>query len=150
MYIWIHDKYSSTASNSDYGREKLFSYDKINVSNHVCHCVVQWSRSCVHVQINWVRLPATIFSVSLYRFFFFLFFFFWPFFFLPCFKHYFSFWHFFLYSYCLPWWSCTWINIYLKLKSGILFWQRDFKSSWYAYWPSLRPDKNHKLSSKRL
>ena len=37
MYIWIHDKYSSTASNSDYGREKLFSYDKINVSNHVCH-----------------------------------------------------------------------------------------------------------------
>ena len=38
MYIWIHDKYSSTASNSDYGREKLFSYDKINVSNHVCHC----------------------------------------------------------------------------------------------------------------
>ena len=36
MYIWIHDKYSSTApaSNSVYGREKLFWYDKINFSNH--------------------------------------------------------------------------------------------------------------------
>ena len=83
MYIWIHDKYSSTASNSDYGREKLFSYDKINVSNHVCHCVVQWSRSCVHVQINRVRLPATMFSVSLYRFFFSCFFFFDRFFSCP-------------------------------------------------------------------
>ena len=27
-----------TASNSVYGREKLFWYDKINFSNHVCHC----------------------------------------------------------------------------------------------------------------
>ena len=26
------------ASNSVYGREKLFRYDKINVSSHVCHC----------------------------------------------------------------------------------------------------------------
>ena len=26
------------ASNSVYGREKLFWYDKINFSNHVCHC----------------------------------------------------------------------------------------------------------------
>ena len=31
--------------------------------------VVQWSRSCLHVQINRVRLPVTLFSVSLYRFF---------------------------------------------------------------------------------
>ena len=53
---------------------------------------------------------------------------------------------FFLYSYCWPCWSCTWINIYFKLKYGVLFWQRDYKSSWSAYWPSLRPDKNHKLS----
>ena len=36
---------------------------------------------------------------------------------------------FFLYSYCWPYWSCTWINIYFKLKSGVLFWKRDFKSS---------------------
>ena len=104
----------------------------------MCVAVVQWSRSCLHVQINRVRLPATLFSVSLYRFFFLLGLFF---------LHNFSFWPFFLYSYCWPCWSCTWINIYLKLKSGVLFWQRDFKSSWYAYWPSLRPDKNHKLSS---
>ena len=26
------------ASNSVYGREKLFGYDKINFSDHVCHC----------------------------------------------------------------------------------------------------------------
>ena len=35
--------------------------------------VVQWSRSCLHVQINRVRLPSTLFSLSLYLFFFFLF-----------------------------------------------------------------------------
>ena len=55
-----------TASNSVYGREKLFWYDKINFSNHVT--VVQWSRRCLHVQINRVRLPATLFNVSLYSF----------------------------------------------------------------------------------
>ena len=33
---------------------------------------------------------------------------------------------------------------YFKLKSGVLFWKRDFKSSLSAYWPSLWPDKNHK------
>ena len=37
----------------------------------MCVTVVQWSRSCLNVQINRVRLPATLFSVSLYRFFFF-------------------------------------------------------------------------------
>ena len=26
------------ASNSVYGREKLFRYDKINFTTHVCHC----------------------------------------------------------------------------------------------------------------
>ena len=35
----------------------------------MCVTVVQWSRSCLHVQINRVRLPATLFSVFLYRFF---------------------------------------------------------------------------------
>ena len=98
----------------------------------LCVTVVQWSRSCLHVQINRVRLPATLFSVSLYRFFFLLGLFF---------LHNFSFWPFFLYSYCWPCWSCTWINIYFKLKSGVLFWKRDFKSSWSAYWPSLLPEK---------
>ena len=32
--------------------------------------VVQWSRSFLHVQINRLRLPATLLSVSLYRLFF--------------------------------------------------------------------------------
>ena len=32
--------------------------------------VVQWTRSSLHVQINRVRLPATLFPVSLYPFFF--------------------------------------------------------------------------------
>ena len=35
-----------------------------------CVTVVQWSRSCLHMQINRVRLPATLVSVSLsHRFF---------------------------------------------------------------------------------
>ena len=37
----------------------------------MCVTVVQWSRSCLNVQINRVRLPATLFSVSLCHFFFF-------------------------------------------------------------------------------
>ena len=36
----------------------------------LCVTVVQWSRSCLYVQINRVRLSATLFSVSLYLFFF--------------------------------------------------------------------------------
>ena len=56
------------ASNSVYGRENLFSYDKINYSNHACHCGA-WSKSFLSVQINQVPLPATLLSVSLYRFF---------------------------------------------------------------------------------
>ena len=35
----------------------------------MCVTVVQWSRSCLHLQINRVRLPATLFSVSLCLFF---------------------------------------------------------------------------------
>ena len=51
-------------------------------------------------------------------------------------------------SYCWHFWSCTWINIYFKLKSGVSFWKRDFKikSSWSVCWPSLRPEKKHKMS----
>ena len=93
----------------------------------MCVTVVQWSRSCLNVQIKPVSTPGDAVSVSLYRFFLCL--------------VYFSFWPFFLYSYCWPCWSCTWINIYFKLKSGVLFWKRNFKSSWSAYWPSLRPEK---------
>ena len=38
------------------------------MSQITCVTVVQWSRSCLNVQINRVLLPATRFSVSLYRF----------------------------------------------------------------------------------
>ena len=38
----------------------------------MCVTVVQWSRSCLHVRINRVRLLATLFSVSLCTVFFFL------------------------------------------------------------------------------
>ena len=72
------------------------------ISQSMCVTVVQWSWSFLHVQTNRVRLLATLLSVSLYRFFSCLVYFF---------KHYFSFWPFFLYSYCRPCWSCTWINI---------------------------------------
>ena len=57
------------ASNSVYGREKLIDMTKL-IFQIKCVTVVQWSRSCLHLQINRVRLPATLFSVSLYRFFF--------------------------------------------------------------------------------
>ena len=36
----------------------------------MCVTVVQWLRSCLHLQVNRVRLPVMLFSVSLYRFFF--------------------------------------------------------------------------------
>ena len=34
-----------------------------------CVTVMQWSRSCLHVQVNWVRLPETLYSVSCIGFF---------------------------------------------------------------------------------
>ena len=50
--------------------KKFFDLAKL-IFQIMCVTVVQWSRSCLNVQINRVRLPATLFSVSLYRFFFF-------------------------------------------------------------------------------
>ena len=133
MYIWIHDKYSSTSFERRlsclWQTEKWFWYNKTNYGV----TVVQWPRSCLHVQINRVRLPATLFSVSLCRFFFL---------FSLCFLIL-SF-PFGLFSFFLtadPAEHALWINIYFTLKSGVLFWKRDFKSSWSVYWPSLRPKK---------
>ena len=57
------------ASNSVYGRENFFDLTKL-IFLIMCVTVVQWSRSCLNVQINRVRLPATLCSVFLYRFFF--------------------------------------------------------------------------------
>ena len=125
-------------SNSVYGREKLFLYDKINFSNHVCHygAVVKEFLACADK-------PGSTPSDAAFSFFVLFFFSGLVYFF----SHYFFFWPYFPYSYCRPCWSCTWINIYFKLKSGGLFWKRDTKTlDLRAYWPSLRPDKKHKLS----
>ena len=128
------------ASNSIYGREKLFWCDKINFSNHVCHCGAV-DKELLASADKPGSTPGEAVSCFFALFLFF---------FLSClvslFLRLFSFWPFFLYSYCWPCRSFTWINIYFKLNSGVLFWKRDFKSSWSAYWPSLRPNKNHKLS----
>ena len=125
------------ASNIVYGRENLFWYDKLNLSNHVCHCGTVVKGLLERADKPGLT-PSDAVSVSLYRFVFLLV--------VSFLKHYFSFWPFFLYSYCWPCLSCTWIKIYFKLKSGVIFWKRDIKSSWPAYWPNLRPDKNHKQS----
>ena len=75
-----------------------------------------------HVQISRVRLLATLFSVSLYRYFFPVWSIFLTLFFLL------AFFSLFLLKTLL-------VNalqdqyIYFKFKSGVLFWKRDFKSS---------------------
>ena len=141
MYIWIHDKYSSTSFKQRLWQRKIVliwqNSEKLLIQI-IRVTVVQWSRSSLTRADKPGSTPgdaAFCFSVPFFSLV-------WSIFFL----RYFSFWPFFLYSYCRPCWSCTWINIYVKLKSGVLFWKRDFKSSWSAYWPSLRPRKKHKLS----
>ena len=67
----------------------------------MCVSVVQWSRSCLHT-CKPGSTPVTLFSVSLYVFFFSV----WPFF-----NTTFPFGLFFLYSYCSPCQSSTRINI---------------------------------------
>ena len=103
----------------------------------MCVTVVQCSRSYLHVQfflqISCVRLPATLFSVFCTVVF-------------SCLVSLFLIFPFGLFSLFL---LLTLLVMHLdqyvfKLKSGVLFWKNDFKSSWSAYWPSLRPDKNHK------
>ena len=126
------------ASNSIYANDKFFWYNKFNFSDHVCQCGTVVKELLARADKPGSTPGDAVFGFFIPSFLFSA----WQIFF----KHYFSLWPFFLYSYCWPCWSCTWINIYFKLKSGVLFWKRDFKSSWSAYWPSLRPDKNHKLS----
>ena len=141
MHIWIHDKsvqYHQRQTGS-MAEKNCFDVTKL-FFQVMCVTVVQWSRSCLHLQINRVRLPATLFPVSLYLFFFFwrffslflmlvmhldqCWYFFVPFFFLffflfGLFLTLFFLLAFFLYFYCWPCWSCTWINIYFKRKSGV-------------------------------
>ena len=97
------------ASNSVYGREKLFWYDKIKFSNHVCHCSAVVKELLARADKLGSTPGDTVFCfpVHVLRFFSA-----WSLFFL----HYFSFWPAFLYSYCWPCWSCTLINIYFTFK----------------------------------
>ena len=103
----------------------------------ICVTVVQWSWSFLHVQINRVRLrihiPATLLSFSLYRYFFF-----------PCWSIFLTL--FFLLAFFSLLLLQTLLVMHLdqyifKLKSGVLIWKRDFKSSWSAYRPSFKQIK---------
>ena len=85
----------------------------------LCVTVVQWSRSCLYVQINRVRLSATLFSVSLYLFFFM---------FGLFFNTNFPFGFFFFILTADPAGHALG-SIYFNLKPGVQFWKRDCKSS---------------------
>ena len=60
---------SPPASNSVYGREKLFWYDKINFSNHVCHCGSVDKESLARADKQGSTSGDAVFCF-LYRFFF--------------------------------------------------------------------------------
>ena len=136
MYIWIHDKYSSTTFKQRLWQRKIV----LMWQNYFLNSRVSLWRSgqdvVLNVQTNRVRFPATLFSVSLYRFFFLFGLFFLTLFFL-------------LYSYCWPCWSCTWINIYFKLKSGV-FCKRDFKSSSSAHLMAKRTTRKKTISCQDM
>ena len=122
MHIWIHDKYSYTSFKKKINMTKLF----------FSSCVSVWCSgqgvACTHV--SRVRLPRHCF-LYLCTFSFFLFGLFLTLLFLLAF-------FFFILTAHLA-------SHPLGSISGVLFWKRDFKSwksSWSAYWPSLRPEKN--------
>ena len=125
------------ASNSVYGREKLFWYDKINFRNHVCHRCAVVKELLARADKPGSTTPGHAVFCFLIVHFFFLF--------GLCFLTV-----FFLLACCPSLLLLTLLimhfyhNIYFKLKSEVLFWKRDFKRSWSVYWPTLRPDKNHK------
>ena len=85
----------------------------------MCVTVVQWSRSCLHLQISRVRLPATLFSVSLNRLFFFLFGLFLKLFFLLA---------FFFFVFTADPAGHALESIYILSVSPEFFGKRDFKS----------------------
>ena len=124
-----------TASNNVYDREKLFWYDKINFSNLACHC-----GAVVKELLALADKPRSTPGDAVFCFFL-------PFFFFPVWSLFLTL--FFLLAFISLFLLLTLpvMNLdqwYFKLKSGVLFWERDFKSSLSAYWPSLRLDKNHK------
>ena len=73
MYIWIHDKYSSTSF-----KQRLWQRIVVLIFQIMCVTLLQWSRSCFHVQINrvWLLFRLFLFSLSpvcsLFLFFFIL------------------------------------------------------------------------------
>ena len=122
-----------TVSNSVYGREKLFWYDKINFSYHMCHC-----GAVVQELLARKDKPGSTPGDAVFCFFV-------PFFFFPVWSLFFTlFFLFGLFFFILTADPAGHALGSKKLKSRVLFWERDFKSSWSAYWPSLRPYKNHK------
>ena len=123
------------ASKSAYGKEKWFwgnSWKLIFQNWLLCHCdaLVKelLARADEPAGFDSRRRYFLFLCIAIIIFFFSLVF---------VFQHYFSFWPVFLYSHCWPCWS----YISSLIKSGVLFWKRDFKSSWSAYWPSVRPVK---------
>ena len=133
MSQWIYDKFSSTSFKQRLWKRKWFWYYIFILTKYVWHCGA--------VVKDLLARPdepsSTPGDADFCYFVLFLFF--------SCLVFFFntqSFSLVFLYSYCPPCWSRTFINIYFKLKLGEFY----FKSSWSAYWPSLRPEKKHKLS----
>ena len=122
MYIWIHDKYNYTSFKKQINMTKLFFQSRVSVwcSGQGVACTL----------VSRVRLPWHSF-LYLCTFSFFLFGLFLTLLFLLAF-------FFFILTAHLA-------SHPLGSISGVLFWKRDFKSwksSWSAYWPSLRPEKN--------
>ena len=112
MHIWIHDKSVQFHQRQTGSMAEKNCFDVTKLFFQVmCVTVVQWSRSCLHLQINRVRVPATLFSVSLYLFFFFSV---WS-----LFNSIFPFGLFFFIFTADPAGHAFWINIYFKRKSGV-------------------------------
>ena len=138
MYIWIHDKYSSTSFKQRLWQRKIvLIWQNYFFLNHVCHCGAVVKELLARADKPGSTPGDAVFCLFV------------PFLFFFLFSLGFSFSPVFLYSYCGTCWSCTWINIYFKLKSRVLFWERNFIFSWSASpcFAKLRARKNHKLST---
>ena len=97
----------------------------------MCVTVVQWSRSCLHLQINRVRLPATLFSVCLYRFYYYFF----------CLVLVFPFRLFFFILTTDPAGHSLGSIYILNLSPEYYFGKGISRVLDRHYWPSLRPEK---------
>ena len=127
------------ASNSVYGREKLFWYDKIIFTNHVCHCGAVVKELLAPADKPG-STPGDALSVSLYRFFF-------PRSCLVSFSTLFFLLAFFsLFSLLTLLVMHLDQNWYFNLKCGVLFWKRISKAldlhTGRAYW---RAENTHNV-----